>query len=564
VSPLNPRGRVLATLLVFFSSFTASCADSGAPDGLDIEVSFANDVDRSVRDRAQRVEVYLVASCDAMQIPERPSDALGSTFSVREGSEGLPIEVPEDGEYALYAIAQDQDCAVVAAGCDVLSIPDGPATVTMRAFSGPGCSGGDRCALETGQCSEECVDLDEDGVCAPDDCDDRKPNCADDCTDLDDDGFCVDTDCDDSVWTCTVDCTTNSDRDAQVDCFEEFCGTKPDDDGSECLEVGSELDYKNAINAANARAGRDYIVLDNFTMTSSAPSLQDDAGVRIRQLAGASLTVRSGSNLVVFELNSDWNWIDGIRVINASNAETVISIKGDRNIVSNTEIRGFERRGIYVDAGDDAWIFDNIVTGGTHAQGNETAGIVLKDSARTLIAGNTVALNAMDGIQVRKAVAPTIDHNTMADNGGSGLEFYGDPSSGVCIRNNNVTGNGWFGLHATETILFDESPICTGPLSPALAYGNNAFGNLVDACGGASCLLCACLPAPSFWDFDLDPSYRSVTPGDPELYCLGRSSGLIDAASELSYDLNGPAVPGNFNGTGPDVGAREDGPGDCR
>lgn len=554
---------IVATLLSFLVSLTASCV--AGPDGLDIEVSFAQEVSQSARDRAERVEVYLVASCDAMKTPERPSDALQSTFSVRGGSEGPPIEVPEDGQYALYAIARDPDCAVVAAGCNLVSIAaDDPQTltVTMKASSGPGCSAGEQCVLDTGQCAGDCVDLDDDGVCATDDCDDRKPHCADECADLDDDGFCVDTDCDDAVGSCTLDCVTNSDGDAQVDCFEEFCGTDPNDDASECLEVGSEVDYENAIAAANDRAGRDYIVLSSFTMTRSAPSLDDDAGVSIRQIAGASVKVRSDSNVTVFELNSDRNWIEGIRVIGDSNAETVILVKGDKNIVRDCEIRGFERRGIYVDGGNEALLFNNIVTGGTKELGNETAAIVLRETTRSIVAGNTVALNAMDGVQVRKASAALIDHNTLADNGGSGLAFYGDASSGVCVRNNNVTGNAGFALSASETVQFDESSTCTGPLSPGLAYGNNDFSNLAGSCGGASCAACACLPSGSFWGFDVDPNYRSVTLGDEELYCLGRSSTLIDAARDLSYDRDA-AAPAGFNGTGPDIGAREDGPGDC-
>ncbi|MGB9338149.1 MAG: hypothetical protein WCB63_02890, partial [Polyangiales bacterium] len=106
------------------------------------------------------------------------------------------------------------------------------------------------------------------------------------------------------------------------------------------------------------------------------------------------------------------------------------------------------------------------------------------------------------------------------------------------------------------------SSSCRAPLSPSTAYGNNDFDNSGGSCGGDDCLGCACLPAGSFWEYSVDPLYTSTTVGDQELYCLG-SSTLIDGGDDLvSYDLNGDA-PGDFNGTSPDIGSREDGPGDC-
>ena len=51
--------------------------------------------------------------------------------------------------------------------------------------------------------------------------------------------------------------------------------------------------------------------------------------------------------------------------------------------------------------------------------------------------------------------------------------------------------------------------------------------------------------------------------GDRDLYCVDPASSLVDGADDLGdYDLNGDA-PGSFNGSLPDIGSREDGPGDC-
>ena len=425
---------------------------------------------------------------------------------------------------------------------------------------GDGC---DDCAVAAFDPSNDGLDADGDGACALGDCDDDKPLCASVCTDVDADGYCADTDCNDAVPTCALDCTTNSDGDPEVDCFETFCGTNPNSGGSRCLVASSELSYEAALDSANGTVGHDYIVMDDdFTMTQAAPKLDDDAGVTIRQLAGATLTVNSGGDRLVFEVSRNNNVIDGVHVVNVSNLRDIALIQGDNNTLRNCVFEGFERRGIFVNGGDSAQILDNVITGGTDAQTDEVAAIIIKDSLGSVVAGNTVGLNAMDGVQIRKATGLMVDHNTIADNGGSGVKFYGDDSSGVCLRNNNVTGNADFGLNADRVVTFDTSPSCRAPLSPSTAYGNNHFDNSGGSCGGDDCLGCACLPAGSFWEYSVDPLYTSTTVGDQELYCLG-SSTLIDGGDDLvSYDLNGDA-PGDFNGTSPDIGSREDGPGDC-
>lgn len=425
----------------------------------------------------------------------------------------------------------------------------------MGAFSGEGCPAGEQCFIDTGDClGPDRVDADEDGYCVRTDCD----------------GYCIGTDCDDSVPTCNLDCTTNSDGGDHVDCFETFCGTDPNDGGSECREVRSETEFHAAIEAANASPGADYIVLHDITITDeNPPTIADDAGLTIRQVTGATVTVDSATNRTVFKLDSDENLIEGVRVVNVSNAHHVIEIKGDNNIVRNCQIEGFNKRGIYIDGGRDAdrganaQVLNNVITGGLESQANETGGIIVKNASGSVIAGNTVVLNVMDGVQLRNVTAPFIDHNTIASNGGSGLDFYNEPSSDVCLRNNNVTDNGEFGLDASIAVTFDVTSACTAPLSSGPTYGNNDFNNASGACGGIECTACACLPPGSFWQYNDDPLYPSITVGDPNLYCLGASSVLIDGGDDLvTYDLNG-AAPGNFNQSSPDIGSRENGPGIC-
>ncbi len=136
---------------------------------------------------------------------ERPDDALDSMFVLRDGSAGPAIGIPEPGEYGLYAVAQDSDCALVGAGCDDVSIgaaPQATYAVELGAFAGEGCFANQQCSTETGECSGpsgDCVDLDSDGLG-----DGTRDNvgCVNPTTDSnDDDGaVCADTDgdgCDD-------------------------------------------------------------------------------------------------------------------------------------------------------------------------------------------------------------------------------------------------------------------------------------------------------------------------------------------------------------------------------
>ena len=757
------RSGVALRLLSVGVLLSVGCGSESGPQGLSVDVTFAAGVPRAGAESI-RVEVYLLDSCDSIATGDRPEDAIGSTFVLRDGTAGPVIGIPDSGAYGLYAIGQDANCAVVGANCRPVTIdaenPEALA-IELAGFSGEGCFANQQCSIETGDCSGpsgDCVDLDSDGLgdgtrdnvgcvnattdsndadgtvcadtdgdscddcssgsfdplgdgvdsdadgicdagdvcvdadgdglgdgsggnvgcadtttdsndgeatvcadtdgdscddcsngsfaplddgvdsdgdgicdagdvcvdadgdglgdgtlgnagcddtttdsndtdetvcadtdgdgcddcaidtfdpsndgvdsdgdgtCAVTDCDDDKPLCASVCTDVDDDGYCIDTDCDDAVASCDLDCTTNMDSDAHIDCFELFCGTNPMDGSSECLVAGSDAELKTAIDTADATAGHDYIVLTDFTMIVGAPSFDDDAGATIRQVAGAALTVDSGGDRQAFTFKSSNNVLDGVRIVNVRNARDVIVIESDDNVVQGCTLEGFERRGIFVNGGSSIEIVRNVISGGTDAPSDEVGAIVLKDSTGSVIADNTVVQNAMDGIQVRKAIGPFVDHNTVADNGGSGIVFYGDPSSAVCVRNNNVTGNAGNALNADKVVAFDTSASCTGPLSAGPAYGNNDFDNDGGSCGGNECLACACLPAGSFWEYSVDPQYSSTTMGDRDLYCVDPASSLVDGADDLGdYDLNGDA-PGSFNGSLPDIGSREDGPGDC-
>ncbi len=139
--------------IVCAAALVAGCASS-TPDGPSFEVSFDSTLARSARDRAVRVEVYLVDSCDDVTLGTRPVPAVASTYVLRDGEAGAFGGTPDAGDYGLYAVAQDEDCAVVAAGCSPVTIASSDDTleVTLSTFNGDGCPDDQTCSMQTGDC----------------------------------------------------------------------------------------------------------------------------------------------------------------------------------------------------------------------------------------------------------------------------------------------------------------------------------------------------------------------------------------------------------------------------
>jgi hypothetical protein len=101
-----------------------------------------------------RVEVYLVDSCGDVTIGTRPVPAIASTYVLRDGEERAFGDALEAGDYGLYGIAQDGDCAVVAAGCAPVTVGNAQDTlaVTLSAFASGGCPVDQVCSMQTGDC----------------------------------------------------------------------------------------------------------------------------------------------------------------------------------------------------------------------------------------------------------------------------------------------------------------------------------------------------------------------------------------------------------------------------
>lgn len=149
-------GYIIAGLFAISTAAVSSLGCAGSePAGPSFAVSFdSTPAARSAQTNAQRVELYLVDSCASVTLGDRPVPAAAGTFVLRNES-GSFETVPDDGDYGLYAVAQDGSCAVVAAGCNPVSIDDstGTLSVTLSNVQGSGCPVGQSCAIDTtGEC----------------------------------------------------------------------------------------------------------------------------------------------------------------------------------------------------------------------------------------------------------------------------------------------------------------------------------------------------------------------------------------------------------------------------
>ena len=171
--------------LLGLPSAVVGCGGASSSDGLQVEINFDSGSPRSAREDALRVEVFVVSSCDAVSLGERPASALASTHVLRDGG-GPPLgDELQAGDYGVLALAFNADCAVIATGCEPVSIGtngSGSATVTLSAFSGVGCSLDEQCVIDTGRClsiddtcpgaedETPCAIADTDGVCRMGEC----------------------------------------------------------------------------------------------------------------------------------------------------------------------------------------------------------------------------------------------------------------------------------------------------------------------------------------------------------------------------------------------------------
>lgn len=151
------KHRTVARLIALLGMILASCGSSGS-DSLGVEISFASTARSG---QPVRVEVYLVDSCDSVSVGSRPGNAIMSTHALRAGGTGPVLGAVEPGEYGLYAIAQDASCVVMAAGCVPVAIEattKGPLSIMLEGYAGIGCSVGEQCVVDSGECVQRTMD----------------------------------------------------------------------------------------------------------------------------------------------------------------------------------------------------------------------------------------------------------------------------------------------------------------------------------------------------------------------------------------------------------------------
>ena len=151
-----PKPRALSALLALVVVSLVGCGSQSPGAGLAVEISFDPGMPRSARDRAERVEIHVIASCEAITLGTRDVDPIASTYALRTGGGGAPLpERLEPGSYGLYAVAQDRNCGVVAAGCadvTIVAADRSGLSVTLTPFPADGCLAGLFCNLVTGDC----------------------------------------------------------------------------------------------------------------------------------------------------------------------------------------------------------------------------------------------------------------------------------------------------------------------------------------------------------------------------------------------------------------------------
>lgn len=155
---MRVRARLVVSWLLALGAglVLPGCADP-APGGPTFEVSFDSSLARSDGGEPARVELYLLLDCDDVSFGDRSFPPLvPRAMTVRDGPARPFGPDLRSGEYGLYGIAQDDDCAVVAAGCTPVSIDENTEAlaITLSRFDVPGCAEGEVCSLDTGRCDE--------------------------------------------------------------------------------------------------------------------------------------------------------------------------------------------------------------------------------------------------------------------------------------------------------------------------------------------------------------------------------------------------------------------------
>jgi Right handed beta helix region len=310
---------------------------------------------------------------------------------------------------------------------------------------------------------------------------------------------------------------------------------------------GVGLSLREAVQWASTSPGAQTIVVPAGTTVALAAQLDltDNQGITIAGngavLDGAGISGAGSSCLDVAGRN---HRVDGLEIRNCPGWP--IYAHGQDTVVTRCRVHD-NRYGVKWAGSNDTFGPDNEVFA------NGTFGIDVDGPA--LVVGNIFRMTLGPGILLRSAadnssvvgnlawdnergveLSPQCDnvklwHNTLHASTRDGV-LVPNGSSGLDLRNNLVTGSGAFGLNAAAA-------------SFATLDANDLFQNAAGACRA-----CAGLGARAL---AVAPGYIDAAARDLRIY---RSSPVANAGVDTGSDRNGP-LPGNFNGTAPDMGAFE-------
>ena len=89
-----------------------------------MDISFAPGTRTEAREQTVRAEAYLVSSCEQVWMGTVSKSALTSTYVLSNDESGPAGGSFEHGDYGLYAVARDDECEVIAAGCAEVTIDE--------------------------------------------------------------------------------------------------------------------------------------------------------------------------------------------------------------------------------------------------------------------------------------------------------------------------------------------------------------------------------------------------------------------------------------------------------
>ncbi len=315
----------------------------------------------------------------------------------------------------------------------------------------------------------------------------------------------------------------------------------------ENVDPGDGLSLREAIVYANARPGKQTIHVPpgyEIDLTSALPTPTDDSGLDIvadgAALNGAGMT----GNCVVINFSN--NRIYGLEIFNCSgwalniaggsnnrfsrgyihdNVDGVLlagtgNVFGPDNDVARNDSRGIKLQG------------PNVVEWNRIREHSDMGISLMGQADGSTVRGNFIYANG-NGIEMSgPAVANVLVQNTFHANLEDGV-YVGNNITGTDFRNNILSNNGLWGVDGdTEDFAIHDY--------------NDYYLNGSGACRG-----CASLGPNSLTD---DPLY--VDAAGYDLRLRGDST-LIDRGAILpGLDVN-RAEPGDYNGSGPDMGAWE-------